>query len=494
MLGLNMRLNHWLWSVPILYAVFFLAAIQFDHYYPHNDEMTSMYDAGWLIDSPWSPAEILESVHVNSRVQGPVYFFLLSLWGIFTHYDLEIARLFSCFVAMLAMAMTYRLARDFIAPLAGLFALVIIASNAFYNWQIWYNRMYTLTILLAAAVLWQYLRIIYRLPTAKVRHYLSVALLAFFCVNTHLFNAIYLLVLGLYHLLVAPKNRRWVDVTFAFLIPALLFIPYFLYRLPYIQESIALQRPNAVWYHEALSAWFLTTTNGAPLLMLPALLAVAVALWKRIPLRPYYFIFPLFLIILTLLARYTTWISDVAMRHHLASWLYLVLFLAATQYILFKFHRATIVLLLLYIIAGISFEQWGNAQHQMYGRVRDYRRPAVQIVSRLASEELNPPVVLFLRTETLYMQRGFRPDFSRESFYFGVHGIDTFYAEEPAEIGTLLSETDSQAPKYWLVYQTSKTTKNEVMSMRSTMFSEGFSEFKTHTVGVDTVILEFLKA
>ena len=134
-------------------------------------------------------------------------------------------------------------------------------------------------------------------------------------------------------------------------------MPYFLYRLPYLQWEQLNKLSLSVWYHKALSAWFLTTTNGAPILILPSLLALIVAFRKRMALKPYLFIFPFFLILLTLMARYTTWIAPHAMRYFFASWLFFVIFLAATLHILYKVHRAAGLLLLLYVCAGLPFRK-----------------------------------------------------------------------------------------------------------------------------------------
>ncbi len=483
-------MKHWLWAALLVFAVYVLAISRFDVYYHYVDEFMGMYDAGWLLNYPWSPIEIMDSIHLNSWTHLPVYFFLLSLWGQFTTYDVEIARLLTCFTALLAMAMTYRLVRDFVAPAAGFFALVIIASNAYYSWHIWFARMYPLMLFQAALIFWLYLRIMYSLRNAKLRHYLALAILLFILIYTHLFNGIFLLLIGIYHILFAPKNRRWLTVALAAIIPLLLFAPYFSYRLPYLQGAQLMRQSRSVWYHEALSAWFLTTTNGAPIVILPSLLALIVAFRKRMALKPHLFIFPFFLILLTLMARYTTWIAPVAMRYFFASWLFFVIFLAATLHILYKVHRAAGLLVLLYVCAGLLFENGDLPKYRNFGGIHDYGRPPIHVVSRLALREQNPPVVIGFHFDTFRLQRERRPGLSEEDYYFNNRNITLRYADDPDHVANHLEESHANKLPYWLVYQTSKTTEQELEKILSIIIERGYHLQDTVSVGIDTVILQ----
>ena len=103
----------------------------------------------------------------NSPNQTPAYFIALSLWGQLTSYDLATGRVLTVLFGLLSLAIAYRLARDFVAPIAGIFALVIVSSNAFYNFYITELRMYPLLFCAAGLVLWLYLRIVYQIPECK---------------------------------------------------------------------------------------------------------------------------------------------------------------------------------------------------------------------------------------------------------------------------------------------------------------------------------------
>ena len=175
---------------------------------------------------PYSPIDVMQSLQQYSPNHTPGYFILLSIWGNLIGYDLALGRALTIFSGLLSLAMTYRLARDFVAPVAGLFALIIVASNAFYNFYYSHVRMYPLLVFASGIALWLYLRIIYQQKQIKKTDYAALGAAVFALINTHAFSASFLLMLGIYHLLIAPKNRRWLWVSLAVAAAVLLFSPW----------------------------------------------------------------------------------------------------------------------------------------------------------------------------------------------------------------------------------------------------------------------------
>ena len=218
-------LSHWLWALPILLIVAALAIRQVDLYPPIMDEFYSMHQAGWLVDGPYSPSEIIQALQETGPDHTLGYFILLSIWGDLTAYELALGRIFSVFTGLLSLAMAYRLARDFAAPAAGLLMLIIVASNAFYNYYITFTRFYPLVVFITGIVLWLYWRIMFRAKSPRVLDYFALFAAVFALENTHLFCATFLAALGIWHLLFAPKNRRWLCVTAAGIAALVLFLP-----------------------------------------------------------------------------------------------------------------------------------------------------------------------------------------------------------------------------------------------------------------------------
>ena len=124
---------HWVWAIPILLIVAALGVRQIDLYPPARDEFYSMYNAGFLVNGPYTPFDVIESLFENSPNHMPGYFLLLNLWGRLTSYELAIGRILTILGALISVAVIYRLARDFVAPEAGLFAVVIVASNSLFT-------------------------------------------------------------------------------------------------------------------------------------------------------------------------------------------------------------------------------------------------------------------------------------------------------------------------------------------------------------------------
>ena len=141
---------HWLWALPWLLGVAWLCIVQLDSI----TRPPSMSFIPWSMSasrqtSHYSPGEVLASLQRNSANHTPLYFLLLNLWGRLVGAEVALARLPGVFCGLLSLAVVYRLTRDFVAPLAGWLALVIMASNAFYNFYLPHARMYTLLTLLA---------------------------------------------------------------------------------------------------------------------------------------------------------------------------------------------------------------------------------------------------------------------------------------------------------------------------------------------------------
>ena len=137
-------LANWAWVLPVMLIVAAFGMRQIDLYPPTTDEFFSMFNSGWVVNQPYSPAEVIQSLQDNSPNHTPGYFLLLSAWGNITTFDVAIARVLTILCALLALSIAYRLVRDFVAPAAGLFAVIIVASNAFYNFYIPHSRMYPL--------------------------------------------------------------------------------------------------------------------------------------------------------------------------------------------------------------------------------------------------------------------------------------------------------------------------------------------------------------
>ncbi|MCY4537446.1 MAG: glycosyltransferase family 39 protein [Chloroflexi bacterium] len=278
----------------------------------------------------------------------PGYFLMLNIWGRITSFDVAIARLLTIFAGLTTLAITYRLGNDFVGPAAGLIAVVIVASNAFFNHYYAHIPMYPMSTLASGIILWIYLRIMYQCRQVRSGDYLALFAAVFVLCNLHFFNSVFLAVLGVFHLIFAPKNRRWTLVSFAVIVAVLLFIPYPLAAADGLIATVAVKQADDIGMTRAIQAWQDAVTNREPLLLLIAIGGLALGAFRgKVTVRPWLALPVIFVVCLALLSHHTTFIADFTMRYHLANWLPCVLFFTTGFYGLYRFHKFLLLLVIL---------------------------------------------------------------------------------------------------------------------------------------------------
>ena len=491
-------LGHWLWAVPILLIVAALAIRQIDLYPPGPDEFFSMHDAGWLVNSPYSPIDILQSLQKHSSNNTPGYFMLLSAWGSLTTYDIALARVLTIFTGLLSLAMAYRLARDFVAPTAGLFALVIVASSAFYNFYFAQARMYPLYVLTSGIVLWLYLRIIHQQKQVKRRDCLVLGAAVFALVNLHAFSATFLLALGIYHLLAAPKNQRWLWVAAAVVVAVLLFSPWIRVLVSQgIDLTIDHWGAEATNGQTAVRAWLTVKLSDQPLLLLLSVVGLAVGIWtKTIQLKPYLILFVPSLIAMALIAQFTDLIAESNMRYLLGDWFPFVLFIVAGLYALYCFRKWLALLIIFWVMAGLVFQMTADWRQYLAGRTPPFSLSPVQVISRLALQAEQKPIIISYRSTTYRLQWERYIDYSQREHYFDRRGLVfklVFKKDDgPAWFEEYVGSITLIKPSIWVFYQTGKTSSAQIAEIDAIMHKLGYEACDTPEIGIDTVILQYM--
>ena len=486
-------LSHWLWALPILLIVAALALRQINLYPPTGDEFFSMNDAGWLINGPYSPIEILQSLQQYSSNHTPGFFMLLSVWGNLIAYDIALARIFTIFIGLLALAMTYRLARDFVAPVAALFALIIIASNTFYNFYYAHARMYTLLLLTSAIALWLYLRIIYQQKQVKKTDYAALGAAVFALISTHAFSAAFLLMLGIYHLLIAPKNRRWWQISATVLIALLLFSPWMaVLATAGIDQALADWGDRSVGSITAVRTWLEVTLNNQPFLLILSGVGLAVGMWtKKMKPQPYLILFVPFLTALAIFAHFTDFVAMSSMRYQLASWPLFVLFIAAGLYGLYRFRKYLGLLTLLWIIAGLAFQQTADWNQYLAGYADDFSRPPWQVISRLALQAAQKPIIIAHQHQPRILNWRYIINYSQREHYFDRHDLTLETANNLKNFEDDIRQHAITEPSTWVSYQTSKTNAAEAAEIESIIHDLNYQLCDTIEIGINTVIRQY---
>ncbi|MDE2637567.1 MAG: glycosyltransferase family 39 protein, partial [Chloroflexota bacterium] len=208
--------------------VFYAAAVANLKRFPiGNDEYNS-----WnrILDSatgaPYSLAQTVRDVTIESPQHGPAYFILLNIWRTLVGAELFTLRLLSVFFGLLALAVTYRLAASVGDEALGLTAFFIAAFLAYLLYYSHLARMYTLLPLTSGWLLWAYARVMLRGRRPSRIAWLTLLSSAALMLYIHYFGIMLLAALGLYHLVFAKKDRRWLKVSLLMVTAGLLFMPW----------------------------------------------------------------------------------------------------------------------------------------------------------------------------------------------------------------------------------------------------------------------------
>lgn len=480
----------WAWVIPMLLLVAAFGLRQIDLYAPTSDEFFSMVNAGWSFNGPFSPAEIADSIEANSPAHMPGYFLLLSAWGNLAEFDAALGRVLTIFFALLSLAITYRLLYDIVSPMAGLYAVIILASNAFYNFYIPHMRMYPLMLFLAGAVLWLYLRVLYQAKSPQRTDYAALLLAVFALAGTHVFSVIFFVSLGVYHLLFVPKNSVWWRVSVAISLALILVFPYVVAVIPAGMERAAENwtRYAASGAH-AITVWLTVFSNGQPLLLLISLIAVALGHRKRlIVLKPYYCLLGVYLLTLGLFAQFTPFVSHSGMRHQLPGWLILALVVTLGLHSLYRFRRWLSIILLLWVAAGAAFQTTADWKFFLAGRIHAFDEPPWHVISRALA-----------RTNTLGPVFGIRLPLERISDYYYFSYSQLEHSFDRADIDlrviddlTVLNETiryDAIAvPEFWILYQPGVADENQVAQIHTIVNAWRYAACESREFGINTVM------
>lgn len=489
--------SHWVWTIPLILVVAWLAIRQVEVFPPSTDEFFSMFNAGWLGNSAYSPMQVVQSLQKHSPDHTPLYFVLLSLWGQAAGTSLAAGRLLSVFVSLMAMAMAYRLATDFVSPIAGLMALLILASNAFYNFYLANMRMYTLLVACAGAVLWIYLRLVYQARSTKTADYLALAISTFCLISTHAFSIIFMAMLGIFHLVFAPKNQRWLWASIAVGIAALLFSPYYMMMANNIGRVIESKQHAAVSGLGATELLLAVGMNDRPELLLIAVIGMAIATWRRtIPMRPSLYLIVLYLLSLGLVAEFSGLIVKDGMRYHLAGFLPLVLLVSGGVYGLYRLRRWLGLLVVLWMFAGLEMQANARWWDYIVLRSQVFTQPPTHILSRLAAAAEPKPAIFGYPYNDLYapfaLEYPGNIELSQREHYFGKRGIVMNATDGLEDFRDFVADSNIDSPSLWYVYPDLDKWAPRIADARNVLGDSRYTHCASEAVGRDHVISHYM--
>ena len=373
----------WLWALfPLLLAAGLVIPALGDIAL-HSDETASLIAAGALRSGPWSPEEVLSAVTLRSPEQALGWPLLLSVWGRLAGWSEVAVRALSCFGGLLALAWVYRAGNDLFSSQAGLLAALLLSASLFPQTYMLHARAFSLVMLFTAWSLWAYWRnaLCPRPPGFRAQASLLIGMTGL--LYSHYFGALLLPVLGLFHLVFVPKNRRWWRTV---LLPGLaalisaLQLPAFINGLESTDSketlhSMALTTPQLLaqflryLVNDLISPTPFVATLLAILLPLALLVATALRLRARRPVGAGWL---LAFVSATLLLLYVAAnealriVSERRMRYLIALWPLLALLAGAGLRQLAGAHRRlATAMLALWLISGVTLALTTDLRYEL---------------------------------------------------------------------------------------------------------------------------------
>ena len=349
----------------------------------NGDEPASMIAAGALRSGPWSPEEVLSTVALRSPEQALGWPLLLSVWGRLVGWSEVATRALPLFGGLLALAWVYRTGHDLFTAQTGFFAALLLSASLFPQTNMLHARAFTMVMLFSAWSMWAYWRnaLSPRAPGLRAQASLLIGMTGL--LYSQYFGVLLLPVLGLFHLLFVPKNRRWWRTVLLSGLAALiaaLQLPAFIYGLELTESSEKLHS-NALTPLQLLAQFLRYLVNGtlsptpqvATLLaiLLPLALVIATLLHLRSKRKADAFWFLVFvsatlLLLFTAINEALRVVTERRMRYLIALWPPIALLTGyGLRQMAGAHRRLAAVLLALWLILGVTLALTTDLRYEL---------------------------------------------------------------------------------------------------------------------------------
>ncbi|MCY3863802.1 MAG: glycosyltransferase family 39 protein [Chloroflexi bacterium] len=484
-------LNHWILVLPTILLVAFFAIPQTDTFPPRTDEFTTMFTIGWTANEPYSPFDVVQSLAAVAPNHPPLYFVILNIWGSLVGEDIALGRVLSTFAGLISVAIIYRIARERLAPIAGLLIVIILLSNAFYNFYLVYLRMYTLLVMTSALLYWVYMRILLHEGTVTRRSYAALFAACFALANTHVLSIPLIFALSLYHLLHVKRNRRWRNITITAGAALMLCLPW-----TYILVSRGVDLTNSHLPLEPSDGWQLLLEWVSVMFAENALLLLITAIAIVIELRPscgFCFrnclILLYFLIPLVLIAHFTGFIPPGRMRLTLSGLVPLLLVITCGYYRLYQYRSYLGALVLLWVVAGLSYHQAGHWTQFLSATSSYPELIPWHAVSRIVtSPEAEAPVIGY-QFDEFHLFFPSNTEFAQYEHFFSPYGIDVDAAADLSEFEDIIRRDAVMQPSKWVMYRKANVSSVQAPELQSIMNANNYEACEVRELGTDTVLI-----
>ncbi len=463
-------LGHWLWTAVMILVAAALTIPQLDTYTFGTDSSESYLYMFSLTEKPYSSAQVLANIYTDGPDQMPLYFLLGHWWGAVAGQSVLAARVLTVFASLLTLAAVYSLARDFVSPVAGVIAAFVLLSPAFNAYYAVYLRPYAQLTLLAALLLWLYLRMATRQQQPDRRDYLALAATIYALVSTHAYGFLIGLVVAMYHLLAVKKDRRWLMIGSAAICALLLAAPQLFVMFTSGIARASDHYANSAGTLAAYQTWINVFTNGSPILLAISVAGAGLG-WRRG--NPFLLLFPLLMVNIGVISEASGVADPSRMRYFLVATPILAVFIAMGIYCLHRLRRWLALLTLLWLGAGLSFMQTADWDLLLEGRTNAYTQPPWHLISRWMrhTDESLFTVAIDIPNRLLRKFAKGYPDLRH--YYFIQYGF-RMAETKLQKLRDLIAARALSEPGYWLVYRTAAQDSSRLAQIDAIMRDFGY--------------------
>ena len=321
--------------------------------------------------------------------------------------------------------------------------LILVASNAYFNYTHIQMRMYSCVVLASGIAVWLYMRMTVNHRGATAKRWLAVAAAIYALLMFHVLSTLFLVV-ALFgcHVAFVRKDRSWFAFPLAMVCALALASPYLADVIDFLsagstidrvaQNTLSMRLILPVEFARAGLSVVLNSSFGAGQLALIALPLAAIALSladsrsRQSQVRVH--LIALLGLIALLSCASVGLVTTERMRYAAALLLPLLFVIAAGLSALARQRSWAIVLVALYVIAGISHHSIGNSDlYVTYGWRRAITQAPLHAISRLALLDASRPLVIGFQQTPHWINMGM-PDYGYgrlQERYFTRHGIQT---------------------------------------------------------------------
>lgn len=466
-----LRRHGWLRVVPILLLALWLAGPRLNALSFNEDETRTLIYTGARNYGPYTPAQaIAAEQNIAASDQAFGWTILINLLGGAVGWSTVAIRAMPLFFGLLTLALLYRAGRDLFGRVVGLYAALLLISYALVVQYFHVARAYTPSLLFTTLTLWCYWRVAVDARPAGRRWTTGLLVGGAGLLYSHYFAALHLPALGLFHLLVVRKDRRWRRAALLFALMVLAAAPELVALRAGVAGSVGRYGPGAgLNLAEALLRLAYMFSNGvidlprglspALLLLLPAALVALVRMRPRqgAGMRATWYLGVVslsFFLLVMAVNHFVAVLSWPRMRYLLALWPPVVLLVASGIHRLGRRRqRMADVILTALATSGIVVIMLTPAFKQIAGHTESI----IHLADQALGVHAGPGDYLIIEEQALPWERDIR------GYYLHVWTWPRAIVSAESEVGPLLQEAGDY-PRLWLLAAGRDSAIDEQMS------------------------------